>query len=34
MLWKGYYNETKRATYVPAYLEGVQQSAAHWFDPQ
>jgi hypothetical protein len=34
MLWKGYYNETKKAAYVPQYLQGAQKSAAHWFDPQ
>jgi len=34
MLWKGYYNEDMKAKYVPSYLEGMQESAKSWGDPQ
>jgi hypothetical protein len=34
MLWKGYYNDDMKAKYVPAYLQGMQDSAKTWGDPQ
>jgi len=34
MLWKGYYNEDMKAKYVPSYLEGMQEGAKSWGDPQ
>jgi len=34
ILWKGYYNEVKRAAYVPNYLQGIQESAKNWGNPE
>lgn len=34
MLWKGYYNEDMKDKYVPAYLQGMQESAKTWGDPK
>ena len=34
MLWKGYYSAEKRAMYVPSFLEGLQQGAKDWGNPQ
>ncbi len=34
MLWKGYYSEAKRAEYVPPYLQGIQESAKDWGNPE
>lgn len=34
MLWKGYYNEARRAAYVPNYLQSLQQSAKDWGNPE
>ena len=34
MLWKGYYNEDMKARYVPAYLQGIQETVKSWGDPK
>jgi hypothetical protein len=34
MLWKGYYNDAKRSAFVPEYLQGMQESAKDWGNPE
>jgi len=34
ILWKGYYSELKRDKFVPKYLQGIQEDAKEWFNPE
>jgi hypothetical protein len=34
ILWKGYYSEERRAKYVPSFLQGIQDRAKDWGNPE